>query len=190
MTRLSMRRTSMQDNDMNILKITVFRYINNRSRERNTKREKMDPDFIDSICRNANNGSNPSNPYNPDNLVEISRNQVAAMHRFLVAEVAPFAPNLIVESQLRNLLNRQDSLIYGLFCNFVPSPVQYSAVPLKFPEVLPKIPKFTETKGAFWKHKGTRQKKGISRFLPEFDQNRGNKRGRKHYRHGTVLGSF
>lgn len=88
------------------------KYINNRSRERNTKREKMDPDFIDSICRNANNGSNPSNPHNPDNLDEISRNQVAAMHRFLVAEVAPFAPNLIVESQLRNLLNRQDSLIY------------------------------------------------------------------------------
>ena len=75
----------------------------------------MDPDFVDAICRNANNPDNIKsvNPYNPDNLEEVSRNQIAAIHRFLVAEVTPFASNLVADAQLKNMLNKQGNIIYG-----------------------------------------------------------------------------
>jgi len=74
----------------------------------------MDPDFVDAICRNANNPDNIKsvNPYNPDNLEEVSRNQIAAIHRFLVAEVTPFASNLVADAQLKNMLNKQGNIIY------------------------------------------------------------------------------
>lgn len=69
------------------------KYINNKTREKNSKREKMDPEF-NNILRNAQN-SQTGNPYNPDNLEEVSRNQIAALHRFLVAEIEPFAPHKV-----------------------------------------------------------------------------------------------
>jgi metal transporter CNNM len=86
------------------------KYINNKTREKNSKREKMDPEF-NNILRNAQN-SQTGNPNNPDNLEEVSRNQIAALHRFLVAEIEPFAPHKVSENQLRNILNRQESLVY------------------------------------------------------------------------------
>merc|ERR1712131_164058 len=46
------------------------------------------------------------------NLEEIGKSQIAAVHRFLVAEVKPFNQDLIAESQLRMLLGRVESIVY------------------------------------------------------------------------------
>jgi hypothetical protein len=73
----------------------------------------MDPEFMETMRNNANNVQ--GNPMNPDRLEEISRNQISAVHRFLVSEVKPFSPHLIVENQLKNLINRIDSIVYGKF---------------------------------------------------------------------------
>jgi len=45
-------------------------------------------------------------------LEEIGKSQIAAVHRFLVAEVKPFNQDLIAESQLRMLLGRVESIVY------------------------------------------------------------------------------
>jgi len=87
------------------------KYVENKTRILNEKREKMDPQFIENMksCQNPRDSNNPNNP---DNLEEIGKSQIAAVHRFLVAEVKPFNHDLIAESQLRMLLSRVESIVY------------------------------------------------------------------------------
>jgi len=73
----------------------------------------MDPQFIENLKKIEN--SNPRemvNPNNPDNLEPIGRGQIAAVLRFLVAEVKPFSHDLIAESQIKMLLAKQDFIVY------------------------------------------------------------------------------
>lgn len=72
----------------------------------------MDPQFIENM-KSCQNPRDTNNPNNPDNLEEIGKSQIAAVHRFLVAEVKPFNQDLIAESQLRMLLGRVESIVYG-----------------------------------------------------------------------------
>ena len=72
----------------------------------------MDPQFIENM-KSCQNPRDINNPNNPDNLEEIGKSQIAAVHRFLVAEVKPFNQDLIAESQLRMLLGRVESIVYG-----------------------------------------------------------------------------
>ena len=84
----------------------------------NEKREKMDPQFIENM-KSCQNPRDTNNPNNPDNLEEIGKSQIAAVHRFLVAEVKPFNQDLIAESQLRMLLGRVESIVYGKHHNIL-----------------------------------------------------------------------
>lgn len=77
------------------------------------KREKtMHPEFVDNM-KKCVNPKDKVNPNNPDNLDEISKSEIAAVHRFLVAEVRPFSQEVIAESQLRMLLGRPENIVYG-----------------------------------------------------------------------------
>jgi len=87
------------------------KYVENKTRILNEKREKMDPQFIENM-KSCQNPRDINNPNNPDNLEEIGKSQIAAVHRFLVAEVKPFNQDLIAESQLRMLLGRVESIVY------------------------------------------------------------------------------
>lgn len=87
------------------------KYVENKTRILNEKREKMDPQFIENM-KSCQNPRDTNNPNNPDNLEEIGKSQIAAVHRFLVAEVKPFNQDLIAESQLRMLLGRVESIVY------------------------------------------------------------------------------
>ena len=74
----------------------------------------MDPQFIDNLKRmESSNPRDLVNPNNPDNLEEIGKSQIAAVHRFLVAEVKPFNQDLIAENQIKMLLAKPESIIYG-----------------------------------------------------------------------------
>ena len=84
-----------------------------KGRVKNLKREKtMHPEFVDNM-KKCVNPKDKVNPNNPDNLDEISKSEIAAVHRFLVAEVRPFSQEVIAESQLRMLLGRPENIVYG-----------------------------------------------------------------------------
>lgn len=87
------------------------KYVENKTRILNDKRERMDPQFIENM-KSCQNPRDINNPNNPENLEEIGKSQIAAVHRFLVAEVKPFNHDLIAESQLRMLLGRVESIVY------------------------------------------------------------------------------
>jgi len=87
------------------------KYIDNKARIHNTKREKMDPQFVENM-KSCINPRDANNPNNPDNLEVIGKSQIAAVHRFLVAEVRPFSHDLIAENQLKIILGRPESIIY------------------------------------------------------------------------------
>ena len=72
----------------------------------------MHPEFVDNM-KKCVNPKDKVNPNNPDNLEEISKSEIAAVHRFLVAEVKPFNQDVIAESQLRMLLTRPENIVYG-----------------------------------------------------------------------------
>ena len=72
----------------------------------------MHPEFVDNM-KKCVNPKDKVNPNNPDNLDEISKSEIAAVHRFLVAEVRPFGQEVIAESQLRMLLGRPENIVYG-----------------------------------------------------------------------------
>ena len=87
-------------------------YRDNRSRIRNHKREKTENPK--NFFRNHSEACDPSsNPQNPDNLEEITRAQIAAVLRFMVAEVKPFSQDVISENKLKLLLFQQHSVVYG-----------------------------------------------------------------------------
>lgn len=87
-------------------------YRDNRSRIRNHKREKTENPK--NFFRNHSEACDPtSNPQNPDNLDEITRAQIAAVQRFMVAEVKPFSQDFISENKLKLLLFQQHSVVYG-----------------------------------------------------------------------------
>merc|ERR1711935_1333981 len=74
------------------------KYKDNTGRVKNLKREKtMHPEFVDNM-KKCVNPKDKVNPNNPDNLDEISKSEIAAVHRFLVAEVRPFGQEVIAES--------------------------------------------------------------------------------------------
>ncbi|CBY24153.1 unnamed protein product [Oikopleura dioica] len=86
-------------------------YRDNRSRIRNHKHEK--PENPKDFFRNHSEACDPtSNPQNPDNLDEITRAQIAAVQRFMVAEVKPFSQDFISENKLKLLLFQQNSIVY------------------------------------------------------------------------------
>ncbi|CAG5105127.1 Oidioi.mRNA.OKI2018_I69.chr1.g1858.t1.cds [Oikopleura dioica] len=86
-------------------------YRDNRSRIRNHKREKTENPK--NFFRNHSEACDPSsNPQNPDNLEEITRAQIAAVLRFMVAEVKPFSQDVISENKLKLLLFQQHSVVY------------------------------------------------------------------------------
>merc|ERR1711892_1572756 len=88
------------------------KYKDNTGRVKNLKREKtMHPEFVDNM-KKCVNPKDKVNPNNPDNLDEISKSEIAAVHRFLVAEVRPFGQEVIAESQLRMLLGRPENIVY------------------------------------------------------------------------------
>lgn len=88
------------------------KYKDNTGRVKNLKREKtMHPEFVDNM-KKCVNPKDKVNPNNPDNLDEISKSEIAAVHRFLVAEVRPFNQDVIAESQLRMLLGRPENIVY------------------------------------------------------------------------------
>ena len=74
----------------------------------------MHPEFVDNM-KKCVNPKDKVNPNNPDNLEEISKSEIAAVHRFLVAEVRPFNQDIIAESQLRMLLSRPENIVYGKY---------------------------------------------------------------------------
>merc|ERR1719197_1724203 len=56
------------------------KYMSNRDRIQNTKRDKLDPQFIDSM-------KNWNGPTETECNIKVGKSQLAALHRFLVAEV-------------------------------------------------------------------------------------------------------
>ena len=62
----------------------------------------MDPQFIENM-KSCQNPRDINNPNNPDNLEEIGKSQIAAVHRFLVAEVKPFNQDLIAERDIQGV---------------------------------------------------------------------------------------
>ena len=43
--------------------------------------------------------------------IKVGKSQLAAIHRFLVAEVAPFSSRMLNDIQIKNMLSRNDSIV-------------------------------------------------------------------------------
>lgn len=81
------------------------KYMSNRDRIQNTKRDKLDPQFIDSM-------KNWNGPTDVQSITfKVGKSQLAAIHRFLVAEVNPFSSQMLNDNQIKNMLSRNDSIV-------------------------------------------------------------------------------
>ena len=75
-------------------------------RIQNTKRDKLDPQFIDSM----KNWNGPETDIETKSF-KVGKSQLAAIHRFLVAEVNPFSSQMLNDHQIKNMLSRNDSIV-------------------------------------------------------------------------------
>ena len=75
-------------------------------RIQNTKRDKLDPQFIDSM----KNWNGPETDIESKSF-KVGKSQLAAIHRFLVAEVNPFSSQMLNDHQIKNMLSRNDSIV-------------------------------------------------------------------------------